>query len=140
MCGYVNQHMQPPGSEFPHRPLSEGPDDEKHSKEADQAMRHVVEIVHILRNGRLRRRSMAEVWSLRHAERDGEIQDSEGQEIRRQAEHKGQPKAWPASAPERDLPPQSVGKHVHCRPPCPIACPSLRYQMISARPTAMIRQ
>jgi len=68
MRGDVNQHMQTPGSEFPEGPLQQQPHQEEHGEENDEAMGDIVEMMHILRDRRFRRRAVTEVGLFRQAE------------------------------------------------------------------------
>src|SRR5262249_23183894 len=55
MGGHVDQHMEAPGSEFPERPFQERPSQEKRDEEDDEAVGDIVQMMHILRDRRLRR-------------------------------------------------------------------------------------
>ena len=70
MRGYVDQHMEPPCSEFPERPLQEKPNQQKREEKDDEAVGDIVQMVHIVRDRRFRRCAVTEVGSLCQSEHD----------------------------------------------------------------------
>jgi hypothetical protein len=64
MRGHVNQDMQTPGREFPEGPFQEEPHQEKRDEEYDEAMRDIIQMMHILRDRGFRGSSMAEIGPL----------------------------------------------------------------------------
>lgn len=64
----VNQHMESPGGQLPERPLKKEPKQNKYQGKDDEAVCHVVEMMDIQRDGRFRRRAVAEIGFFRKAE------------------------------------------------------------------------
>ncbi len=68
-------------------------------------MRDIIEAVHVIRDGRFWRCSVAEVRFLGHPERGGKVQDPKRQQVGRQAHDEREPKAGPIPPTERERAP-----------------------------------
>lgn len=109
----VNEHVKPPGRELPERPFEHEPNQQKRRQKHDEAVGHVVEMMDIQRDGRFRRRAMAEIGLFRKPQRGGCPENPEGKQIRGQSDREGQPKTRSTLAPERNCAPEAMGENIH---------------------------